>query len=185
MINSLMIRHKLILLLISIILPALAHGSSFIVGQNESIQEAIDGASAGDTILVMGGVHNESLIINKALQLRGIRMPEIDSGVDEVAVNLSAGGSVLDGFFINCSNRTSKGEQGIRIISNNNLIINNVVKNHGYGIAVLNSSHNILEGNTVQNSDAGIYVSGGSLNKAIGVDANNNNYGIRGRRESI
>ena len=178
MINILMIRHKLILLLLSIILPALAHGSSFIVDQNESIQAAIDGARPGDTILVSGGIYNESLIINKTLLLLGIGMPEIDSGEDEVAVNLSAGGSVLNGFFINCSNQTSKGRQGIKAISNNNLIINNVIKNYNHGIAVLNSSHNILEGNTVQDGDAGIYVSGGSLNKAIGVDASNNDYGI-------
>lgn len=178
MINILMIRHELMLLLLSLVLPGIAESTAFIVDQNESIQAAIDGASPGDTILVSGGVHNESLIINKTLLLLGIGMPEIDSGEDEVAVNLSAGGAVLNGFLINCSNRTAKEGIGIKVISNNNLIINNVIENYHHGIAVLNSSHNILEGNTVQDSDAGIYVSGGSLNKAIGVDASNNDYGI-------
>jgi hypothetical protein len=38
---------------------------------NDSIQEAIDDASAGDTILVLPGTYNELITINKALALQG------------------------------------------------------------------------------------------------------------------
>jgi hypothetical protein len=45
-----------------------------IVGSNTkytSINSAIDAASAGDTIIVSGGIHNESLLINKDLSIIG------------------------------------------------------------------------------------------------------------------
>lgn len=59
--------------IISCILACLsaAHAKSFVVSPGQSIQQAIDAASAGDNITVQTGNYDESLSINKGLDIRG------------------------------------------------------------------------------------------------------------------
>jgi len=47
------------------------HAASFVVSPGQSIQEAINAASAGDNITVQTGNYNENLTINKGLDIRG------------------------------------------------------------------------------------------------------------------
>ena len=47
------------------------HAASFVVSPGQSIQEAINAASAGDNITVQTGNYNEDLTINKGLDIRG------------------------------------------------------------------------------------------------------------------
>jgi nitrous oxidase accessory protein len=137
------------------------------------IQDAIDNASAGDTILVYSGIYSENVVVNKQLILRGI-----DNGNGKpvvYAVNLSAGNSILDGFIASGSNG------GIVVNSNNNIISNNTVQNYylgEVGIHVYYSSNNELNGNTVQNNGAGIELEVSSNNTLKNNIASFNGRGI-------
>jgi len=140
------------------------------------IQEAINYASAGDTILVYSGTYNENIIILKPLFLQGvdngwgkpiINSSEVDSArMDDespISITLLAGNSTLDGF-------TIIGDGfAVSMESNNSKITNNTVLNKHFGIQLFDSSNNIIEDNSGLNS-LGIYLTR-SYNNSI-----NNNF---------
>src|SRR6185295_9514337 len=75
----------------------------FFVNGGQSIQSAIDGASAGDTILVGTGVYNEHLVINKQLNiiaLDGAATTTINGAVSITASDVDLG-DTNHGFTIN------------------------------------------------------------------------------------
>ncbi|MCI0577232.1 MAG: hypothetical protein L0331_13655 [Chloroflexi bacterium] len=75
---------KILLLATALVIPTMAMfalfrlvgaaeaGGVIIVNPGESIQQAIDGAAAGDTILIMPGTYTESLTLNKPVSLTGV-----------------------------------------------------------------------------------------------------------------
>lgn len=85
--------------------PASAAGP-IVVNPGESIQAAIDGASAGDTILIMAGTYTESLTLNKAIRLTGVSsattilMAEPNNRVLMVAGSGITGQVVISGLMI-------------------------------------------------------------------------------------
>ena len=72
---------------------------TLIVTVVKTIQEAIDVASAGDTIEVPAGTYNEEVLIDKQLTLLGTNANEsIIDGGDTTAVTISANNVTVDGF---------------------------------------------------------------------------------------
>ncbi|HDN50445.1 MAG TPA: hypothetical protein ENG06_01560, partial [Thermoplasmatales archaeon] len=64
-----------------------AHGATITVpGDYGSIQDAIDHAEDGDTIIVSGGPYYENITIDKEIALQGTGMPVID-GMGGTAIN--------------------------------------------------------------------------------------------------
>ncbi len=128
-----------------------------------SIQEAINNAKDGDTILVHSGVYYENVVVDKLVTLMGIGQPVVDAGEKGDAIRLTADGITLAGF-----NATTYGWWGttvIKVTSNNNSILNNTCFNRGFGenlwaysIDLTNSSNNSLSNNnctsiSLQNSN--------------------------------
>jgi parallel beta-helix repeat protein len=128
-----------------------------------SIQEAINNAKDGDTILVHSGVYYENVVVDKLVTLMGIGQPVVDAGEKGDAIRLTADGITLAGF-----NATTYGWWGttvIKVTSNNNSILNNTCFNRGfdenlwaYSIDLTNSSNNSLSNNnctciSLQNSN--------------------------------
>jgi nitrous oxidase accessory protein len=128
------------------------------------IQDAIDNARDGDTILVDSGTYYENVDVHKQLILKGIDTgggkPVVDSG----GFNLRTGYNSIEGFVLeNCSN-------GILTFSNvdmihnvltssrNNKILNNTFLNCGVGIFLSNSGSNVIDNNTINDNDYGIYI---------------------------
>lgn len=132
------------------------------------IQEAINYASAGDTILVYSGTYQEKVVVTRPLILKGIDngggQPVVKAKTrerpDEIPIALISGSVTLDGF------RTEGGRAGIYVILKNNVIINNTAFDNEVGIYLNSSSNNTLNNNTVLNNKYGIYL----------VDYSNSNY---------
>ena len=95
------------------------------------IQEAINNASAGDTIIVHSGIYYENVVVDKSITLKGIGQPVVDGGGKGDAITLTADGTTLEGFNVsNCSWRGA----GIKVISNNNTITGNIFVNDGLSV---------------------------------------------------
>ena len=116
------------------------------------IQEAINNASAGDTILVHSGVYYENVVVNKSVTLKGIGQPVVDASGKGDAITLIADGITVVGF-------TAKNclwwGAGIKIISSNNTITGNNVSNNNCGIGFYDSYSNnhLYLNNLVNNTD--------------------------------
>jgi len=121
------------------------------------IQDAIDNASDGDTILVHSGVYYENVVVDKSVTLKGKGQPVVDACGEGDAIRLNADGIMLEGF-------TATGslmfDAGIMVNSNNNTITgNNASNNNWYGISLTDSNNNTISGNNVcNNKDEGIHL---------------------------
>ena len=117
------------------------------------IQDAINNASAGDTINVYSGVYYEKLVVNKSITLKGNGQPVVDAGRNGDAITLTADGITLEGFTVVNSGR-SQSDAGINVNSSNNNITGNNVSNNNYGgIYLDSSSNNTITGNIFVNDD--------------------------------
>ncbi len=118
-------------------------------GANYSrIQDAINNASAGDTILVYSGTYYENVNVTKQLTMSGIGMPVVDAKGKGSAITLAVDGITLEGFAATGSG--SDPEVGIRVNSNNNTLIGNNASNNNNGIYLVSSSNNTLSSNIMK-----------------------------------
>jgi len=97
------------------------------------IQDAVNAAEDGDTIIVYGGTYKEAIVVDERLILRGLDHPVVDGDGSGSTITISADGCVIDGFKVTGSG-LDWGEAGIRIISENNEIISNTISNNNNGI---------------------------------------------------
>lgn len=170
----------------------LSSGSNF-----TTIQEAIDAAESGSTILVTSGVYRESLVLNKTLRLLGAdKYGTVIEGQGQASgVTVAADGIVINGFtvrnwssgiWLNHSNGTVVSECvitlntfGVRLdhsfdstVSNNIFSLNAFVLPGlvaGGGIDVFSSGNNTINGNVITKSVFGISLEG------TYVEGSNNN----------
>jgi parallel beta-helix repeat protein len=120
------------------------------------IQDAINDASDGDTIIVHSGVYYENVVVDKSVTLKGIGHPVVDAGGEGSAITLTADGITLEGFTVaNSGSRWSESDAGINVNSNNNTITGNNVNNDWCGISLSSSSNNNITGNNVSNNVRG------------------------------
>jgi nitrous oxidase accessory protein len=148
------VRVTLAVALISIFLVSaicMAKAATIEVSPGESIQKAIDSAADGDLILVRSGNYSESLNITKAVALKGQGEPVIDAGLKGSAVTIFSDGVELSGFRVERSK-----DAGIKVVSSNNRISDNQVRNNTDGISLGNSNGNLFENNTVEDNSNGI-----------------------------
>ena len=120
-----------------------------------TIQQAINNASEGDTIVVRNGTYSENVLVDKRLNIvcegecilnaKSIRKPAFD---------IEANGVNISGFTI----QNAKGYMmaGIRINGENCNVSNNVVRNNYVGIYLKKSDGNRVENNVIANNKFGI-----------------------------
>ncbi|MBN1280647.1 MAG: right-handed parallel beta-helix repeat-containing protein [Candidatus Thermoplasmatota archaeon] len=130
-------------------------------GNYSRIQDAVDNASAGDTVFVYddSAPYYESIVVNVSLALVGEDRNTTSIEGGHYAITLNANGVSVSGFRI-----SNVGDFWTC-----------------YGIGVL-SNDNTVSGNTIVNNQRmnGVYVNGGSYNTISGnIIANNNYHGIR------
>jgi parallel beta-helix repeat protein len=159
------------------------------------IQDAIDTASNGDTIIVNSGLYIENVDVNKTVTLQAsgavdVQASNINDHVFDVTannVNISgftvsgATGSNMAGIWLSGSttgcnisgNFAIVNRYGIGCGGNGNTINNNTTKNNTYsGIYLYNADNNTVSGNDTgntltNNQEIGIFVANGSTGNSI------------------
>jgi len=139
-----------------------------------SIQEAIDDASAGDTILVRAGVYYENLVVDEPVNMVGenkentiiIGTGNVTRG-QQTVVTLASENIKISGFTIKSQNYSNANlhASGISVEADNCEIKNNIISNTYYGIFCSTQSEIIITQNQItENLKDGIRFCGGSLN---------------------
>jgi len=141
----------------------------------KSIQEAINNAKNGDTIKVYKGYYRERLLIDKKLTLIGIDAPILlPTGENREMIVVGVDKCIIKGFDLLGEGNTS---HGIRVISNENQIINNTCCGCTWGIYIKGEDNKLLD-NELGNAQEGILLFNSSNSTISGNKFENNDWGI-------
>ncbi len=171
------------LIAITLLLIAVGASATVAVKPGDQIQAAIDAARSGDRIEVYSGTYQESLVVNKPLVLKGIDsgngLPRVETE-NGPAITLKADGIVLEGFRARSASGWTE-DAGILVLSNHNIIRNNMASDNGNAGMLFRECHdNTIYGNTaVANSREGISLKNCSRNLLQGNQVKENKYGLK------
>lgn len=155
-----------ILIFLSLVMTAQATSAPLAVGPGGSIQAAIDGAAAGDTVVVEAGVYRERLVVDKKITLMGIGRPLVDAVGAGSAVTLRGEGAKIAGFQIRGSGPDDM-DAGIRIIADDCTVEDNLVGENRIGILLQNVRGGVVKNNTVDGNGVGILIETGWENEIV------------------
>jgi len=126
------------------------------VGKQEKIQsirQALNMASDGDTIRVSGGIYREgSLSVTKSVTLIGIDFPVLDGENKVENIILSGKNISLSGFIIRDSRHSSSNDYAaVSIVDATRITIeNNRILNAHFGIHIANSTYCTIKNNEIK-----------------------------------
>jgi len=163
-------------------------------GDYENIQNAIDNATDGDTIIVNYGTYYGYIEIDKSISLIGeplsgnkpiISINQYDSNKDAI-ITLNSDNLIIDGFEIQCQLRKYIHETGIEGVTSHTTISNNEIYSGYYGIKISDTDYaisyeNVITNNLVTKSDSiAIYLPGhdGFNNITDNIIKDNNDNGL-------
>jgi parallel beta-helix repeat protein len=143
----------------------------------DSIQEAINNASSGDTVFVHIGAYYEHVVINKTITLVGedSNFTIIDGYETDNVICIRANNVTVKSFTVRKSGMYPY--SGILVDhSTGNVITNNKVIYNYEGISLLYSSSNVVCGNTISSNYDGINLYSSSNNVVSGNTIFSSNY---------
>jgi nitrous oxidase accessory protein len=116
-----------------------------------TLQERIDAAEAGDTLLVEAGHYPGNLVIDKPLVLRGRDLPHIQGDLTGSVIQILAPDVTIDGFRVSHSGlNLSRDHAAIHIQGDGAVILNNVVHDSLHGIYVRAASGTRVHNNRIR-----------------------------------
>ena len=167
-----------------------------------SIQDAVNNANDGDTILVYTGTYTENVDVKKRLIIKSDSGNPDDTIVqaadpDDHVFHVTADNVIISGFRVTGANNYGIRLEGVEECA----IINNIASDNRYGIGIEDSDHNDLNNNTananewngiilrhsryntlnnnnVSKNRVGIYVHSSQYNELSNNNASNNSVGI-------
>lgn len=161
--------------------------SFYKVNVSESIQEAINNATDGDTIVISSGVHVEKyypIVVNKSLTIIGEDLDAtiIDGNKTQMGIFLIRSSNVKIGNLTIQNTTEPEAVSGIHLNSVQLVeIFDSVIKECGSGIQLTNSTNcTIVRNNVTSNHSTGIYLHyNSSYNVIVGNFIANNPTGLR------
>jgi parallel beta-helix repeat protein len=145
------------------------------------MQAAIDASPPGSIIEVKGGIYRENVNVSKTVVLAGIGWPKVDAMDWGSGFILSSPGIELSGFEVtNTSPSDTWPEEnaGIKVMSNGNLIHDNIGRDNWDSILVYRSADNRIINNALYDSEEGIDLLDSVNTTIIGNYMNNSEDGI-------
>ncbi len=127
--------------------------------QYTSIQAAVDNASAGDTIKVAAGIYNETVLVNKTLDLEGASAGNtlVDANHTGNVFKVTAPGVNIFGFELARASRSASGQNygaGVLILADNATVVNCTITTCSYGIKVSSASYDDpIQNITLENNE--------------------------------
>ena len=170
-----------------------------------TIQNAIDNAANGETIIVIKGTYTENLVVNKSVTIRSDNQTVVDGGGGSFAFNVNASKVSIVGFVIqnaltgvlltNSNNSIVRNNTIRNLIGQDNTAIytgynhnssdctisDNLITNNSRGIHIINSENFAISDNIIQdNDDFGVrLLSSSGCNLSRNIIARNKNLGIQ------
>ncbi|NAS89751.1 hypothetical protein C4E24_08490, partial [ANME-1 cluster archaeon AG-394-G21] len=184
--NMLLLMITLAVLFFATITTVTANATTIYALSNpKRIQDAIDNAYHGQTILVRNGTYTENIIVNKRLKICSengpatttVRAFDPDEHVFEVTVDHVE----ISGFTVTGATGYMRSGIYLSSIADNCSIYDNIVSNNSIGISLASSRNNMISGNTVNsNNQDGILLLSSINNTLSGNNVSSNNHaGIR------
>ena len=169
-----------------------------------SIQSAVSMACDGGMVYICSGEYNESVYVNKSLNIFGLGQPSeivvFNASANDVLLvnsvsyvnisNITVKNGITSGIHLNNVNHSiirnvnaSYNRHGIYLTSSNfNTIINSIISNNlgvESGIHLESSSNNnVIQGNTIENNDVGVFLGSSSHNTIKNNFINNCSCGV-------
>ncbi len=138
-----------------------------------SVQERIDSAEAGDTLVLEDRVHDGSIVINKPLTLVGAGSAEIRGTGKGKTVHISADNVTLQELRITGSGLNLFDDDAAVFVTGNDAIIeHNAISNSLHGIYLKKVSNARVIGNRIEGKTT-LAVSNEAVEKGIGQSAEN------------
>ncbi len=156
-------------------------------GTYSSIQEAVDRAAPGSTIIVREGWYKETVNVDKTLTIISESGPQAtvvqSDNPDDCVFYVTADSVTISGFLIiggGDYSSSSFSNCGILLYSaDKNTICNNILTDNQLGILLYDSSNNTVQANNViSNTNTGIYLYESSNNILYRNKAISNSYGL-------
>jgi nitrous oxidase accessory protein len=120
-------------------------------GQFKTIQQAVDAAKPGDTVLVAPGTYTENVVVSKPLTITGnATVNAADSSKDVFLI--TSPGVHIDGLTI------SGGESGVNVGGVASCAITNITE-HGnvFAVYLANATNSVVSNNNLANNHYGVY----------------------------
>ena len=154
----------LLFLLLTLLFGGTGEGATITVDDDggadyETIQDAIDNATQGDTILVWNGTYYENVVVNKTVSLmgNGSNVTTIDARRMGSAITITADSCYVSGFLVR-KDGSDWGDSGISVYSDHNIITDNICLDNNPGIFISFSEFNSISDNTCSSGFIGILI---------------------------